>query len=343
MLNGALIGCGFFAINQLNAWRDLEREGRARIVAVCDRDPARLEIARSRFGIEHTYADADEMLAAERLDFVDVATTAPSHRALVERAAANRLPVICQKPLAPTLEDAKSMVATCARAGVPFMAHENFRWQPPIMAVKEAIDSGEIGAPFFGRVSFRSAFDVFAGQPYLAEGERFILEDLGVHILDVSRFLFGDAERLVARTQRVNPRIKGEDVATLLLSHESGVTSVVDCSYATKLEEELFPQTIVEVDGSKGTIRLKPGYELTVTTASGTSTRNVSPAVPGWGERPWHTIQQSVYLIQKHWVECLETGREPATSGRDNLKTYQLVESAYQSAATAMPVDPRTL
>ncbi len=123
------------------------------------------------------------------------------------------------------------------------MVHENFRWQSPIQAVKQVLDGGEIGEPFFGRISFRSGFDVFSGQPYLAEGERFIIEDLGIHILDIARFLLGDVATLTARMARVNPRIKGEDVATMLLGHENGVTSIVDCSYATRLPVEPFPET----------------------------------------------------------------------------------------------------
>ncbi len=71
------------------------------------------------------------------------------------------------------------------------------------------LDSGEIGEPFFGRISFRSGYDVFSGQPYLAEGKRFIIEDLGIHILDIARFLLGDVATLTARTQRVNPDDQG--------------------------------------------------------------------------------------------------------------------------------------
>ncbi len=162
------------------------------------------------------------MLREVRPDFVDIATTAPSHRALVELAASLKIPVICQKPIAPTIDDARAMVDACEAAGVPLMIHENFRWQSPIQAVRRVLDTGEIGTPFFGRVSFRSAYDVYAGQPYLAEGERFIIEDLGIHALDIARFLFGDVARITARTARVNPRIRGEDVATMLLDHEAG-------------------------------------------------------------------------------------------------------------------------
>lgn len=343
MLHGALIGCGFFAMNQLNAWRDIQAQGGARIVALCDRDPARLRLASEKFGIDRAYADASEMLYKEKLDFVDIATTAPSHRMLVELAAARKLPVICQKPVAPTFADARAMVEACEAAGVPFMIHENFRFQSAIIAVRDAIDSGAIGRPFWGRISFRSGFDVFAGQPYLAEGERFIIEDLGVHVLDVARYLFGDVASLTARTQRINPRIRGEDTATVLLSHESGVVSIVDFSFWSKREQEAFPQTLVEVDGSAGSLRLEIDYRLTVTGPKGTEVRDVSPPLLPWAERPWHNVQESVLLIQQHWVDCLANGRTPSTSGSDNLGTYALVESAYQSAASGQPVDPRTI
>ncbi|TIQ17833.1 Gfo/Idh/MocA family protein, partial [Mesorhizobium sp.] len=91
---GALIGCGFFAVNQMHAWRDIAG---ASIVAICDRDPQRLEVVGDQFGIERRYADAAALFAGESLDFADIATTAPSHRPLVEMAARHGVPAICQK------------------------------------------------------------------------------------------------------------------------------------------------------------------------------------------------------------------------------------------------------
>ncbi|MBZ9957256.1 MULTISPECIES: Gfo/Idh/MocA family oxidoreductase [unclassified Mesorhizobium] len=339
-LRGALIGCGFFAVNQMHAWRDIEG---ASIDAICDRDPERLRIVGDQFGVVRRYTDAAELFAAETLDFVDIATTVGSHRPLVEMAAAHGVPVICQKPFAPTLSDAKAMVAACAKAGVPLMVHENFRWQSPIQAVRAVLDRGEIGTPFFGRISFRSGYDVFSGQPYLATGKRFIIEDLGIHILDIARFLLGDVTSLTARTTRINPAIAGEDVATMLMDHAGGATSVVDCSYATKLATEPFPETLIELDGVDGTIRLAQGYRLTVTGKSGTRVSDVSPPLLPWASRPWHNIQESVLAIQRHWVDCLVGGKEPATSGADNLKTFALVEAAYAGAASREPVQIEAL
>jgi D-apiose dehydrogenase len=328
-LHGALIGCGFFAVNHLHGWRDIDG---VEIVAICDKSPERLKIVGEQFGINARYRDAADMLDAEKLDFVDIATTAPTHRILAEFAASRGVAVICQKPFAPTLEDAKAIVAACKHANVPLMVHENFRWQSPIQKVKEILSCGEIGDVFWGRVSFRSAYDVFSGQPYLAEGARFIVEDLGIHALDVARFLFGNVSNVSARIKRVNPMIKGEDVATILLDHGGGVTSIVDCSYASVNEMELFPQTLLEIDGNLGTLRLEANYQLIVTAKGKTRRIDVSPPILPWASKPWHNIQESVALIEQHWVNCLRNKTEPQTSGRDNLKTFALVEAVYRSA-----------
>lgn len=336
----ALIGAGFFARNQLFAWAGIEG---AEVVAICDRDPARLAAAGDEFGIARRYTDAAELFADGGFDLADIATTVASHRALVEMAAGAGVHVICQKPFAPTLADAKAMVAAVSKTGKTLMIHENFRWQSAVRHTIDALRAGAIGEPFFGRVSFRSGYDVYSGQPYLAEGERFIIEDLGIHILDIARALFGDVARITATTRRVNQKIKGEDVATMQLLHKSGVTSVVDCSYATKRLPETFPESLIEIDGTEGTLRLDAGYKLVIQRDGGSQTQDVSPPLLPWAERPWHNIQESVLIIQQHFVDCLREGRQPETSGADNLETFALVEAAYLSAAEGRSVDPGTL
>lgn len=329
----ALVGCGFFARNHLHAWRQLPG---VEVAALCDTDAERLAATAAEFGVARTYRDAAQMLRSEALDFVDIATTVASHRMLVEQAAAAGVAAICQKPFASTLADAQAMVAACRDAGVPLMVHENFRWQTPIQAVRRVLESGRIGRPFWGRVSFRSAYDVYSGQPYLATDERFIVQDLGIHILDIARFLFGEVRTLSASLARVNPRIAGEDVATVLMQHDGGVASVVDCSYATALPQELFPQTLIEIDGSAGSLRLGADYQLVVHGVDGrTEQQRCEPPLHPWAQRPWHNIQDSVLNIQAHWLECLRSGVPPQTSGEDNLRTLALVEATYDSAARA--------
>lgn len=325
----ALIGCGFFAINQLQGWNGVDG---AEVVALCDRDQGRLDEAAAMFDGVRTYTDAEAMFAEGGFDVVDIATTVGSHRPLVELAARHKVHVICQKPFALNLNDARAMVDAVAATGKTLMVHENFRWQSAVRAAIQEVRSGVIGTPFFGRISFRSGYDVYSGQPYLAEGERFIIEDLGIHILDISRALFGNVARITATTRRINPAIKGEDVATMLLEHEGGATSVVDCSYATRRAPETFPASLLEIDGELGTIRLDAGYQMSVQIGDQVTTRDVSPPVLPWASRPWHNIQESVQIIQQHFVDCLRSGTQPETSGDDNLHTFALVEAAYLSA-----------
>ncbi|MEZ5863162.1 MAG: Gfo/Idh/MocA family oxidoreductase [Geminicoccaceae bacterium] len=331
MLKGGLIGCGFFAANHLAAWRLIDGAG---IVAVCDSDPQRAEAAAAGCDDARVFTDAATMLATEELDFVDIVTTVESHRQLVELAAAHGVAAICQKPFARDMADAEAMVAACARAGVPLMVHENFRWQSPLMAAKSVIESGEIGAPGYARIQFRHAYDIYTNQPYLRTERHLAIMDLGIHLLDLARYLMGEATRLHCRTQRINPAVAGEDCVTILLDHAGGAVSLVDFSFFTKLEPDPFPQTLVRVEGTKGTVELLAGYRLRVSGPGWSREADVEPAVPPFGARPWHNIQESVVNIQRHWVECLKEGREPATSGADNLRTIDLVFKAYESAET---------
>ncbi len=323
-MNGALVGCGFFARHHLHAWGMLEA---ADIVAVCDLDEARAEAYAREFGVPRFYSDVEAMLEQEDLDFVDIATQANTHQALVEMVAARGLNAICQKPLAPSLAEAQRIVE--AARNVTFMVHENFRWQRPMLELKKA--SADIGDLFYGRISFRSAFDVYKNQPYLATDERFILYDLGVHLFDLARFFFGEADSLLCHTRRVKPNIRGEDVATALLKMQSGAHVIVEMSYASRLEHEHFPQTLVQLEGASGSARLGADYHIAVTTPGGTCDVDASPR-PLWTPAPATAIPESVLNIQRHWLECLAQGKTPDTSGEDNLKTLQLTFGAYASA-----------
>ena len=237
------------------------------------------------------------------------------------------------------MADCEAMVAACAAAGVPLMVHENFRFQPPLRAIRELTDQGLIGTPHFGRITFRTGHDIYVKQPYLATEERFIISDLGVHVLDMARFYFGEVASIACRTKRVNPNIKGEDTATMLLQHRGGAVSVVDCSYATPILPDPFPETLIEIDGDQGAMRLEQGYRLRIGTRGGKAEiRELDPEPLPWAERPWHVVQESVLRIEEHWVDCLRRGVEPETSGADNLKTFALVEAAYRSAASGETV-----
>jgi D-apiose dehydrogenase len=333
-VRGAVIGCGFFAQNHLKAWGDIEG---VTLAAVCDLDPAKAEAAAALTRAK-AYTDVDAMLAAERLDFVDIATTMETHEALVGKAAAAKAHVICQKPFAPNIAGVKRILSAAEAAGIRIMVHENFRFQTPLIELKQAMAA--IGEPFFAHIAWRTGYDVVAGQPYLAKVERFIILDLGIHVLDVARFLLGDVTDIYARTQKTMPGAKGESQATMSLGHTSGAVSAVTCTYTNRIDPDPFPETLIEVEGSAGTLHLKRGFRLELHSDGKVEVCEVAPSVPSWADPQWAMVQESVLNTQRHFIDCLRSGDAFQTSGRDNLKTFALVEAAYASAASGQPVVP---
>jgi predicted dehydrogenase len=337
VLRGGLIGCGFFARNHLFGWGDVDG---AEIVAVCDLDRAKAERAAADFRIPAVYADAATMFAAEKLDFVDMPTTMETHEALVGLALAHRVPTIVQKPFGPDLDACRRMAAAAEAAGVPLMVHEDFRFQPLFRALRGLIDDGEIGRPTFARLSWRTAIDVYSNQPYLVDVERFMIMDVGVHMLDLDRFLLGEATDLFCDTQQVKQGIAGEDAATILLRHENGARSVVDISYASHRDPDPFPQTLGEIEGELGSILIEPGERLRVHARGATRAIAVHDDGRAWTSEPWRQIQDSVVRTETHFIDCLKRGVEPETSARRSLGTYELVEAAYLSARTGRRIAP---
>lgn len=336
-LRVGVIGCGFFAQNHLAAWAAIEDVA---LVAVCDLDEEKAVSAKAAFGARNAYTDAATMLAREELDFVDIATGMRSHASLVGLAAERGIPVIVQKPLAPSWEDCVAIVETCAAAGIPLMVHENTRFMRPVRRVREIIDAGRLGAVTWARVSCRTGYDIYGGQPYLALEEKFAVLDFGVHMLDVTRYLLGEATRLYCQCQTIRPGIRGEDSATMMLEHESGATSVVECSYASPIAPDPFPEIALQVEGTRGSLRVEPGYRITLLSDGVTEVIDASPTRLPWSTPPWHGTQDSVLHIQRHWVESLRAGRDAETSGSDSLKTYGLVFAAYESSHRRAAVAP---
>jgi len=332
-----LIGCGFFAQNHLNAWKDLEAEG-VDLVAVCDVDEAKARAAAEKFGVPYWYTDAETMFAKERLGLVDIATQMRTHLPLVDMAMRHRVPTIVQKPFGQNIAEARRMTAAANARGIFLAVHENFRFQQPLLKIAETIKSGAIGTPTWARISFRTGYDIYTGQPYLAKEERFVLIDLGVHVLDVARVFLGEVDHLSAELQRRNPNAAGEDTATMLLRHKSGAVSVVECTYGSRRIPDSFPETLVEIEGDNGAIVSRIGSNIEVTVNGEMTVLEEDPIVHPWAERPWHVAQDSVLSTCRHMLERVKAGRPADTSAEDNLKTFALVEAAYEKAGKVKPL-----
>jgi D-apiose dehydrogenase len=331
----AILGAGFWARYQLAGWRELPG---ARCVAVCNRTRATAEALAEAFGVPAVYDSPDELLAREHLDFLDIVTDVGTHRQFVELAAARRVPVICQKPLAPTVADAEAMVDACQKAGIPFLVNENWRWQTPMRELQRVIASGAIGRVFRARLDYCNSFPVFDNQPFLKTVDQFILADVGSHILDAARFLFGEAAAVQCRTSRVHDDIQGEDVATVLLHMSDEATVICHLSYATRLEHDRFPETYAFVEGTEGSVELAPDYWIRVTTRSGTMSRRSPPPFYTWADPRYAVVHASIVECQRNLLDHLSGRGRAETTGEDNLKTVRLVAAAYESAALAETV-----
>ncbi|MBI4606574.1 MAG: Gfo/Idh/MocA family oxidoreductase [Planctomycetes bacterium] len=336
----AAIGAGFWARYQLSAWRDVQG---AECVALCDVDRGKAERLARDLGIPAAYDDPDRMLREVRPDFADVITGPATHAEIVRLAAARGTPVIVQKPMAESLAEAEDLVRTCRERRVPFFVHENWRWQAPIRELKRVLDTGSIGAPFRARIRMVSGFPVFVNQPYLKDLERFILADMGVHVLDVARFLFGEASSLYARTQRVHRDIRGEDVATVVLAMRNGMTVTCEMGYAENhLEQDRFPETFVIVEAERGSAELAPDFWVRVTTRDGTHARRCPPPRCSWADPAYDVVHASMVPCNASLLRGARGEGGAETTGEDNLRTLRLVFGAYESAADdrVVPVPP---
>jgi predicted dehydrogenase len=330
LLRGALIGCGFVAQHHLAAWVEQEE---ARLLAVCDRDPERLERAGSLVPGARRYREAEALFAEEPLDFVEICTRPESHVGLVALAARHGVHVLCQKPAALIRADLLAMIDCCERAGVRFMIHENWRFRPWTRALRAAIDRGEIGRSIRLRLEHRDTRalrpDGFADQPYFATMPRLILLEMGCHLIDTARYLLGEVHSVAATIGRFGPGHPGDDLATLSLRFESGALGLLDMTWCAPPDlarpEWALNETVVE--GTDGALRLRIDGMLQRVGLDGAS-RTIPVALPP----PDRVYGDGYRATQAHFLEGLLRGTTHETSGVETLKTMDVVWNAYRAA-----------
>ena len=164
-LKGAIIGCGFFAYNHMQAWNEIKN---IEIVAVCDLDKKKAISFSKKFKIAHYYTDINKLLDLENLDFVDVVTTMETHLSIGKILSKRKVATSIQKPFAENLQDAKKIVSLYEKTKTPLMVHENFRWQTPLMTLKKLEKQYQLKKPQYSKISFRHSNPVgYTNQTYL--------------------------------------------------------------------------------------------------------------------------------------------------------------------------------
>ena len=336
-LRFAFFGAGYWARFQMAGWRELDG---AECVALFNRTRAKGEAFAEEFGIPNVYDDPEELFQREKVDFVDLCTNPFTLPRFVKLAAAHRVPVISQKPMAPSVAIGEELVKACADAGVPYYIHENWRWQVQLRQFKSVLDSGDIGTPFRARITHVSGYPVFINEPTLNDLENFILTDMGTHILDIVRLYFGEPESLYCQIHQVHPNIKGEDVATVMLLANGGKTTVT-CEMAypeNYYEHDVWPQSLVFVEGDKGTAEVGADYWIRITTRDGTHSRRYPPVSYSWANPDHRAVEASIVACHASFLRAFRGEGTAETTGEDNLKTLKLVYACYESARSGKAV-----
>ena len=332
-LQGVCVGAGFFSHFQFAAWNRIPE---VRITALCNRNVKRAEAAAKEHGIPKVYGydQFEEMLEREKPDFIDLITPPETHLELVRIAAARGIAVICQKPLAPTMEECVAVVETAQKAGIRFVVHENWRWKPWYREIKKRQLDGTLGELHSISVCMRMGDgwqeDAYlARQPFFREYPRLIIYETGVHFLDTFRFLGGEINSITCRLQRRNPAIRGDDAGQVLAGFASGATALLDASRYNEAEVDDPRHTFgsVRVDAEKGHIRLDTDGRLFLKQL-GQPVREIAYSHP---RGPGIFAGDCVYFFQRHATDCLLTGQEFESTGEDYLKSIALMEACYES------------
>jgi predicted dehydrogenase len=335
VLRGVSVGAGYFGQFHYDAW---PRVSGAELIALCDRDPARAESVAHRAGVPKFYTDVEAMLDSERPDFVDIITPPDTHLALTKLAADRGVHVLCQKALAPSVREATHIVDEASRAGIRFMVHDNFRFQPWHREFRRLLDGDTIGR--LHSIACRTRMgdgwqsDAYlARQPYFRTMPRLLIFETGVHFIDTYRYLGGEVTRVFARLRRLNDAIAGEDTGVVLFEFASGAIGLWDANrYNESLSADpryTFGNFLLE--GDRGAVRLDEEGRM---------------SVHHLGRRPrdhaYHHERRGfagdcVHATLQHFVDSLRAGAPFETDGREYLRTLAVQEAVYVSAATGTP------
>lgn len=326
-----LAGAGWVTEHHLDAYEVLA--DKATVVAIADPDRKAAGARAERYGIPAVFGSVEEMLGAVEMDALDVAAPREFHAPICRLAAEKGLDILCQKPLAPTLEEALSLVADL-EGRVRLMVHENWRFRPHYRLIGSWVRDGRIGEPrtvvlrvlTSGLLPDRSAsLPALVRQPMMIGLERMLLMEVMIHHVDALRFLLGPLELRGASLGKTCAEIRGEDRATLFLTGKGGAAiSLVGDFMAQGYPPEQGDR--LEIFGTLGAIHLE-----------GDQLRFVGSRLHP-DEDPVEAVTLDLAANYKasyrdaiaHFLDRLQNGEPFETGPEDNLETLAIVEAAYR-------------
>jgi predicted dehydrogenase len=339
-----ILGCGLIARNHVAALRDVAG---VEVTAVADLDPDRARAFATGHGVGNWYDDADRMLATG-LDAVTVCTPNAAHEAGVLAAARHRTHVLCEKPVAVSVDAARRMVAATEAAGVRFGVLFQRRFWPASVRIRRAIDEGRLGLPICGGVLVRLNRDAdYYAEPWrgrwATEGGG-VLMTQAIHHIDLLQWFMGPARRVTGHCATLVHRgvIEVEDTVGAVVEFASGGIATIQAG--TTFRPGLGAQVWVsDAHGRTAGLQEFPeGVGFTdVSTVPGEE--EFAPRIGAPADLPLARIHD--HLVPYHgmqvaeFVDAVRSGREPAVTGRDALRSLEIIQAVYASSRTGATVD----
>ena len=266
----------------------------------------------------------DDVLAAS--DAVIVCSENIHHRDLTVQAARAGKPVLCEKPLATTPDEARAMIAACHEAGVSLMTAFPCRFSPAFMQLKTAVQNGELGEILAVRATNRGRCPGgwFVDKSLSGGGA---VTDHTVHVTDLLRVLLQSEVKSVY-CEAGNGIMHGdyEDTGFVALDFENGVFATLDASWSRPQTFPTWGDVTLGVTGTRGVMELDMFAQETVLFDDGRG----RVAYQGWGS----DIDRGLVAA---FVHAIETGTPPPVSGEDGLRAVEVVAAAYESIRTHQP------
>jgi len=347
-----VIGLGNVAEPHLDAYAMLDC---VQLVGVTDPRLERCREVAERYRVPG-FASCEALLAERRPDIVCILTPASTHRLLTAQCAATGVHVLCEKPIAVTLEDARAMADVCQAAKVQFFYGSSYRYLPAVQESKRLIDAGAIGAVRTiveqvltgeGAEAYRplSAAHYPQGGP---GGGGYGLVDHGVHMLDIFPWLCRSAvSSVLGRGDRTGAVARPELALMMMQNGTLGVLLYDESTRPADLPEEgIFSEGRqwlanrgwageagnwdphpgnIRVYGSKGSLRIFPYANRLFLNISGQMQERTLPA----GTTPWHFGTQ-----MRAFCANLDRGELPSTSAEDGIQALRALLAIYESEAS---------
>lgn len=325
-----IVGLGGIAL--LHHLAGYRRHG-LRVVGGADINPEQRRAA-AEAGVEWTVEDYRALIDHPDVKVIDLAVP---HRLeirlpIVEYAAQAGKPILIQKPLASRLDEAKRLVEAAKAHGALMMVNQNSVFVPAFQALEPYLRDGAIGEPYYCQIENRGWFDP-SDHPWFGKSERWIISDMAIHHLALTRHWFGDAETVSAVCARDPSQsgVVGENLAVLLITFKSGVKATVinNWCYRGSRPRQHGGEEIV-IQGDRGSITAT-SREVTVS-SYGERPAAVHPRFEG----DW--FPDAFGRAMRHFIQALKSGAPFLCEAEDNLKTLAIAEAAYRSIETGSVV-----